>query len=288
MSRLPHSPSRVRSRVRSHHLRPASVVAIIIVVCCELLVVCISPSSLQAQGGRPLDNVLYPQPDPLPVLVGPEFGRGFWKNKASFSVSDRDVPCVNFTDGDGAGFTAGAKAFLYANRWLFFSPRVRYEARSGSFTTGLAGEPARDAANNVITLDQEGTVDATIAAFSFDVTLGVEFFHSGIYLFGGGSASLLLGGYYDYSESLKGPAGFFYDDTHRADHRVVSGHSFESYQSTAFDLRGGLGYIYRMGRFAINPEVFYSLPLTNALGAPDTLQQTGIVTTIGFLYYIVR
>ena len=279
----PHTTLRYRPR----RLQAAGAVAIII-ICCEMLLACLAAPPLQAQGGRSLDNVLYPQPDPLPVLVGPEFGRGFWQNKASFSVSDRDVPCVNFTDGNGAGFTAGAKAFLYATRAIFFSPRVRYEARSGSFTTALAGEPARDAANNIVTLDQEGRVDATIAAVSFDVTLGVEFFRSGIYIFGGGSASLLLGGYYDYSESLKGPAGIFYDDTHRADHRVVSGHSFESYQSTAFDLRGGLGYIHRIGRFAVNPEVFYSLPLTNALGAPDTLQQTGVVATIGFLYYIVR
>src|SRR3954470_15145986 len=135
-----------------------------------------------AQGGRSTDNVLYPQPDPIPLLIGPEVGYGWWDNKGGFTVADGNMACTAFRDGKGKGITIGAKAMIYLNSWFFFSPRVRYEARSGSFTTNLPGEPVRDASDSVVTLNEEGIVDATFAAATFDGTIGVEFFQSGIYI----------------------------------------------------------------------------------------------------------
>jgi hypothetical protein len=243
-------------------------------------------SRMLAQGGRPTDNVLYPQPDPIPFLIGPEIGYGWWDNKGGFTVTDGNMACTAFNNGKGKGMTFGAKAFIYLNSWFFISPRIRYEARSGSFMTNLPGEPVRDASDSVVTLSEEGIVDATFAAATLDGTIGVEFFQTGIYIFGGGSASFLLDGFYDYSTRVTGPSAFTYSDTRSDRHKLVSGRSFAGYEKTAFDLRGGLGYIFRIDRLAINPEVFYSSPLTSALSPPDELKQTGIVATLGIMYNI--
>jgi hypothetical protein len=246
----------------------------------------VAAGSARAQGGRATDNVLYPQPDPVPLLIGPEVGYGWWDNKGGFTVSDGNMACTALRDGKGKGITAGAKAFIYLNSWFFISPRLRYEARSGSFKTSLQGEPVRNAADSVVTLNEEGIVDATFAAATLDGTIGVEFFQTGIYLFGGGSASLLLDGYYDYSTHVLSPGEFTYNDTRSGQHTLVSGRSFTGYKSTAFDLRAGLGYIFRVDRLAFNPEVFYSSPLTSALEAPDELKQTGIIATFSIMYNI--
>jgi hypothetical protein len=239
-----------------------------------------------AQGGRATDNVLFPQPDPIPLLVGPEIGYGWWDNKGGFTVADGNMACTAFQDGKGKGVTVGAKALIYLNSWFFISPRVRYEARSGTFKTDLPGEPVRDASDSIVTLHEEGSVDATFAAATLDGTIGVEFFRTGIYIFGGGSASLLLDGFYNYSTRVVGPADFTYNDTRGTEHTLVTGRSFASYRKTAFDLRGGLGYLFRINRLAINPEIFYSSPLTSALAQPDELKQTGIVATFSIMYNI--
>jgi hypothetical protein len=234
------------------------------------------------QGGRSSDNNLYPQPA-LPLYLGPELGYGSWSNKGSFIVSDSRLPCAEFTDGDGTGPTAGVKAYIYLNRWFMIAPRFRYEARSGTFLTPLADEPTRDASNQVTMLSQEGEADVTMAAFTFDTMLGFEIAHSGAYIVTGFSSSLLMDGIYDYTERLKSP-GLVYSDTKANQHLLISGKSFDTYQRFAFDLRGGVGYLYKFGRWAVNPEAFYSLPLTSALGDPDKLKQTGIVGTLGLLY----
>ena len=246
--------------------------------------VCGGFSHAYAQGGRQSDGVLYPQPDPPPLMFGPEIGYGWWENKGSFMVPDGNRACSEFTDGSGEGITYGAKGMIYLNSWFFISPRVRFEARSGTFMADLPGEPVRDRTNEIVTLEQEGQVDATMAAVAADLTVGVEFFRTGIYLFGGGSASFLLDGFYDYSERVKGPTGFTYADTRSITHKLVSGYSFPGYENTTFDLRGGLGYVLRLEPFAFNPEVFYSYPLTSALAKPDELKQTGIIGTFGVLY----
>jgi hypothetical protein len=240
-------------------------------------------ADLRAQGGRDDDNVLYPQPEPPPILAGVEAGYGSWKNKGFFSVNDGKFSCTTFDNGDGKGPTFGAKAMIYVNRWLFFSPRVRMEARSGKFLSPLAGEPARNAANEVVTIEQEAQVDATMSTVSFDGTVGVEFF--GLYVFGGGSAGMLLDGSYNYTERMKG-GGFTYADTRTSEHQLVTGRRFDHYQKSVFDLRAGAGYLFRIGRFALNPEFFYSSPLTSALGQPDEMRQTGMVGTFGLLYII--
>jgi hypothetical protein len=65
---------------------------------------------------------------------------------------------------------------------------------------------------------------------------------------------------------------------------LVSGREFENFQSLAVDLRGGAGYLLQLDRLAINPEVFYSFPLTSSLKAPDKLKQTGISGSLGILF----
>ncbi len=236
-----------------------------------------------AQGGNSDDNVLYPQPDPLPIMLGVEGGYGTWKHEGFFSVADGNRSCTTFENGEGEGRTYGIKGMVYLTRWLFFSPRVRLEARSGSFISPLAGEPARDASNTIVMLDQEAQVDATISTLSFEGTIGIEFF--GLYLFGGGSMGTMLDGTYNYSERLKGATdGFAYADTRDNRHQLVTGRTFENYQKRVFDLRYGVGYILRIGPIAVNPELLYTSPQTSALNLPDEMKQTGVVGTFAILY----
>jgi hypothetical protein len=245
-----------------------------------LLLMC---ASLHAQGGRSGDNNLYPQPE-LPLLAGPEVGFGSWSNKGSFAVSDSRYPCAVFTDGQGIGPTTGAKAYIYLNNWFIIAPRLRYEARSGQFLAPLPDEPTRDASNAIVTMSQEAQADATMATFTFDAMLAADIASSGVYVMGGVGSSVLMNGFYDYSETLKSPGGMVYNDTRTNHHTLIGGHAFDTYQRFVFDLRGGLGYIYRFGRWAVNPEAFYSFPLTSALGSPDELKQTGILGSLGLLY----
>ena len=243
----------------------------------------VAVQSLNAQGGRRSDALLYPQTE-LPLYAGPEIGYGFWNNNADFWVADQTLPCAHFTDGDGSGLAIGAKAYWYFNDWFMLAPRARFEARSGSFITALADEPARNADQEIVMLQQEAQVDVTMATLTFDLMVGVDISSTGVYAVAGPSVSLLRDGFYDYTERLTGPANFVYSDTRTSEHTLVTERSFEQFESLAFDLRAGAGYFWQLGEFIINPEVFYSLPLTSALGEPGRLEQTGIVGSLGLLY----
>lgn len=248
-----------------------------------LVLACVLVVAAQAQGGRRTDVLLYQRPI-LPLFVGIEGGYGRWTNEASFTVSDSKLPCALFTDGEGSGPLGGVKAVIYFNRWFFFSPRARYETRSGTFLTPLPDEPVRDETNAIVQLSQEAQVDATMATFTFDPLVGIEIARTGFYLCGGPSVSLLLDGTYDYTERIKSPSRFTYVATGTTEQSLVAGRSFENYQQLAFDLRGGTGFILRLGKFGLNPEVFYSFPLTSALNSPDKMKQTGVVGTFSILY----
>jgi len=236
-----------------------------------------------AQGGRRTDVLLYSRPV-LPLYLGVEGGYARWKNQADFGVSDRDIPCATFTDGEGEGPVGGVKGFIYYTRWFFLSPRVRYEERSGTFISPLPGEPARNADNEIVTLDEEAQVDATMATLSIDLMVGLEIARTGLYVAAGPSLGVLANGFYDYTERLKGPSGFSFPLTGRTEQQLVGGRSFDTYNQFVFDLRGVAGYLLRIGKWGINPEVFYSHPLSSALASPDLLKQTGVVGTLGILY----
>lgn len=236
-----------------------------------------------AQGGRRTDALLYSRPV-LPTYLGIEGGYARWKNQADFSVSDRNIPCATFTDGEGEGPVGGVKGIIYFTRWFILSPRIRYEARSGTFVSPLPGEPARNASNEIVTLDEEAQVDVTMATFSIDLMAGIDIARTGIYLAAGPSIGFLANGFYDYTERLNGPSGFSFPGTGLNEQQLVGGRSFDTYNSFVFDLRGAAGYLLRIGRWGLNPEVFYSYPLTSALTSPDLMKQTGVVGTFGILY----
>ena len=75
-------------------------------------------------------------------------------------MTDNGMSCAHFDNGDGSGPMLGMKAFIYLTPWFFLSPRIEHEARSGKFITQLAGEPARNSHDSIVTLNQEAQVDA--------------------------------------------------------------------------------------------------------------------------------
>jgi hypothetical protein len=237
---------------------------------------------LYAQWGRSGDNILYPQSN-LPFFIGPEVGWGAWTHKADFGVGDSQLPCTIFSDGKGAGLTAGVRAMMYLSDWLVLTPRVRYESRPGTFTTALPDDPILDDANDPATLSQEAESEVQSAALTLDLMLGVDIGSTGFYVIGGLGSSLMMQGTFDYTERIIAPADMVYDDTGTNEHVLVQEQKFQNYESLAFALRGGAGYLLELGQWAINPEIFYSLPLTSALGAPDELKQSGIVVSMGIL-----
>ncbi len=240
---------------------------------------------LYAQGGHAKDNVLFPKPIPIPFYIGLEAGYGNWTDKGYFGVGDGTyAPCALFDNGSGHGYTFGAKAMYYFNTWLFLSPRVRYEGRPGTFKTTLPGDPVRDANDSIVTLRENGEVRANFATCAADLNVGVEFFKTGIYVFGGGSGGLLLDGYYDYYQSIADGQAFTYGDSKGTSHKLISGRSFPTYKRTTFALRGGAGFLLKIGRVIVNPEFFYSSPLNSVLGSPEEMKQTGIVGTMGIMY----
>lgn len=236
---------------------------------------------LSAQG----DGDVFLDPEYLlPMFVGVEAGYTMWKNEASFAVSDQALPCAVFGDADGQGPGFGARSFLYLNPWLFASPRIRFEARPASFIAPLAGEPVRDASNAETILQQEAQADMAMSSLTLDARVGIDIMESGLYVAVGPGVSLMLEGSYDYSERILGPSGFLYSDTRSGEHMLVDDRAFENFQSIAVDLRGGAGYLLQLDRLVINPEVFYSFPVTSSLKAPDKLKQTGISGSLGILY----
>ncbi len=267
---------------RMVQLRPAIAAAMLAALA---LIPALHPSAL-AQGGTKYDNVLYPKPIPIPLWAGFEGGYGRWSDKGSFSISDGATTCASFNDGVGYGITAGAKAMIYFNRWIFLSPRIRYEPRPVTFTTSLPGTPVRGANDSIITLQEEGYVDARFAALTGELTVGVELFGTGLYLIGGGGASYMLGGRYDYSEQIIGPQPYTYNDTRSAGHELLSDVPFSTYQGFAFDVRGGGGFLLRIGRLAFNPEVIVNHPLTSILDRPEEMKQTGLLGTFSIMYNI--
>jgi len=222
-----------------------------------------------------------------PQWIGAGLGFGYWIDDALFGVSDQALPCAVFSDGNGGGLLFEVKSIMYPfhNNWFIFSPRLRYEARSGTFITPLAGEPAKGENNETVILEQEAQVDATLGTVSLELMAGVEFFESGFYAVGGGEGGLLLSGKFDYTERLLSPQGFVYAATETNEQKLVGGRKFENFGSFVADLRGGLGYIHELGdSWALNAEFLYSYPVISALKDPDKLNQQGIMGTVSVLY----
>jgi hypothetical protein len=222
----------------------------------------------------------------LPMYVGLDLGYTFWDNDASFIVSDQTLPCATFTNGDGKGPIVGAKGFLYLNTWLMFSPRFHYEGRRSTFITPLAIEPTRDISNNVVMIEQEAQADVEMSSLTLDLRMGIEFAESGFYVAVGGAANLLLNGTYDYTERLLSPAGIVYEQNLSTEQLLADGWALENYQSFSIEARGGVGYLFAFGKFALNPEVYYSFPITSALSDPDRMKQSGLAGSVGFLLNI--
>lgn len=244
-----------------------------------------SPSNPTSGGGRPEDNVLFPQPNPFPIYVGGEVGYGWWSGGTSFTINDQALPCVSFAVGDGSGPVIGGKAFYgVLIPHLMVIPHLRMEVRNSSYTSLLPEEPTRGASDSVVMLRQEATVDAAVSALVGDVCAGWEFFGTGGYVFGGLGYNLQLGGVYDYSERILGPEGLLYSDTRSTEHTLVKDRPFPNYQTNVFDLRLGLGWLLPVGPVYINPEFTYRLPLSSALAAPEEMKQNGVMITVGAVY----
>lgn len=247
----------------------------------------VSNESLRAQGDD--DDALLHDYTERFQYIGGGAGYSYWKDEADFGVTDNMLPCSRFSDGDGGGPVFELKGIFYPlrNNWFILSPRVRYEARSGTFVSPLAGEPVKGENSETVILQQEGQVDATLSTISAEVTVGVEVAETGFYAVAGGSAGLLLDGVYDYTERLLSPQGFVYTATGSNEQKLLGGREFENFNSLVFDVRGGLGYMYRINDFfALNIEALYSYPLTSVFKEPDLLKQQGIIGTLSVLYNI--
>lgn len=250
------------------------------------LVVFLFPERDLSAQGRGSDALLHDYTE-RPQWIGGGLGYGFWQNEANFGITDRELPCAFFTDGDGSGLVVEIKSIMYPfqNRWFIVSPRIRYEARSGSFISPLAGEPVKGENNETVILEQEAQVDATLGTLSGDLMVGVEFFETGIYLMGGGSFGLLTGGKYDYTERLLSPAGFVFAGSGTNEQQLLGGSKFDNFGSSVFDVRGALGYVHEIGDWwAVNVEAVYSHPMKSVLEDPELLKQQGIMGTVSILY----
>jgi hypothetical protein len=241
------------------------------------------PLTAEAQGGSGDDNILYPQP-PLPMLIGPEIGFAQWKSDASFVVGDAGRACAAFSDGEGNGVTVGMCAFLYLTEWIAVTPRLRYEPRLLKFVAPLDPEPVRDARDSVVMLTREGQADATISTFTLDLRVAVDLFASGFYLAGGPSANLMASSFYDYTERFTGPPGVIHGDSRDNEQTLATGRAFENGSSVTLDLRGGVGFLLPIGSFVLNPEASYTVPITSALAAPDTLKQRGFSASFSVMF----
>ena len=244
------------------------------------------PDRAGAQG-RTSDALLH---DPLIryQYVGLAVGYGYWKSDAQFGVSENGLPCSNFVDGEGGGLLVQAKGIFYPLRstWFFVSPRLQYEVRASTFITPLPGEPVRIDGGQRVILEQEAQVDADFATLTFDLMVGLEIAETGFYVAGGGSGGLLLGGQYDYTERLLSD-GRTCAGSGETEQQLLSGRDFENYGSFVADLRGSLGYMYRISDdFALNIEGIYSYPLLSAFDEPDLLKQQGVMGVVGVLLNI--
>lgn len=244
------------------------------------------PLLLSAQG-RGSDALLH-EPVYRYQWVGAGIGYGHWMSEAQFGISENGLPCSFFTDGEGSGLIVEAKGIFYPlqNTWFMVSPRVHYESRASTFITPLPGEPVRIDDGSRVILSQEAQVDGEFGTVTFDLMTGVEFFETGLYLAAGGSIGLLLGGQYDYTERLL-TDGFTFAGSGGTEQTLISGRDFENYGSMVADLRGSIGYIYRLSdQFALNLEGSFSYPLMSAFNEPDLLKQQGIYGTFSVLYNI--
>lgn len=251
-----------------------------------LLLAVASVPELYGQG-RSSDALLH---DPMIryQYVGLGVGYGYWASDARFGVTENGLPCANFTDGEGGGLLLQAKAILYPIRstWFFVSPRLQYENRASTFITPLPGEPVRIDGGERIILEQEAQVDGAFSTLTLDLMLGLEIANSGFYIAAGGSAGLLLDGTYDYTERLL-TEGFTFTGSGETEQQLLSAREFESYGTVVADLRGSLGYMYRVSdAVALNIEGTYSYPLLSAFNEPDELKQQGVMGVVGVLFNV--
>lgn len=218
--------------------------------------------------------------------VGGGAGYGYWKSDASFGVTENGLPCAMFSDGEGTGLILEAKGIFYPlqNTWTFISPRLRFESRGSTFITPLPGEPVRIDDGSRVILEQEAQVDGDFGTLTLDLMFGLEIAETGLYGAVGGSGGLLLGGVYDYTERLLSE-GFVFSGSGETEQQLLNARAFENYGTVVADLRGSLGYIYRLNdQFALNLEGSYSYPLLSAFNEPDMLKQQGIFGTLALLY----
>ncbi|MAT39759.1 MAG: hypothetical protein CL946_09170 [Ectothiorhodospiraceae bacterium] len=231
--------------------------------------------------GHPQDKILRPGVHML--LVGPYGGLNINMHSGYFAVYEGDILCCEFDEGDGIGPVFGVKGFVPIAGEFYLTPRIAYESRDGEFDAMPIVLPIRGIDNQIEMATFENTLDASLSALAIDVLGAYVLVPSvGLYVAAGPSLSLLMSPEYTKTETITAPPNVDYQSGTNT--QVLFEGDLELTESIVFDLRFGLGAMIQVsdGIF-VNPEVLYSLGLTN-ISTENDWKANAIQPTIGVMF----
>ncbi len=202
-----------------------------------------------------------PQPSDAPLLLGGGVGALFSWHEGTVSIGDGRYDCCSFGAGNGTGFMAQAGVLLRLAPALRLRVGLGWEAAPADFDEVRLSYPVLGTGNVPELADLDERLEASVSMATVDARVLVELAGTGLYLGAGPALHLPLAKEYTHSETIAGPSGVRYIDGSVS--KELRRGEFDE-MSTFLSLRLGAGALVSAGeRFVVNPDLFYSIPLSD-------------------------
>lgn len=201
------------------------------------------------------------QPSDAPLLLGGGVGALFSWHEGTVSIGDGRYDCCSFGAANGTGLTAQAAVLLRLAPSLRLRVGLGWEAAPADFDDVRLSYPVLGAGDVPELADLDERLEASVSMATVDARVLVELAGTGLYLGAGPALHLPLSKEYTLRETIVGPPGVRY--VHGGVSRELHRGEFDE-MSTFLSLRLGAGALVSAGeRFVVNPDLFYSIPLSD-------------------------
>lgn len=215
------------------------------------------------------NNILEPYTEPAEVYdsldcyAGGFVGMNSNSHKGALTIIDNGVVCCQTKEGSGVGAHVGSVLFYPVTSWLYVSPRVGVEGRSGNLVTNEFAVSIRGQNNQLQTGTAQREMNIQMTTLNTDFVLCIAFVRRPLVYVGGGvSVGVPLGTDFTLNENIISPSGLTYYPTGEKTAELNNG-SVGNAQLPILGLRSVAGIAFSVGKgISVNPELGYHIPLT--------------------------
>lgn len=193
--------------------------------------------------------------------------------------------CPNYLDGNGSGFSLGAKFSIPVNRTMFAEMRLGFSSLNG-IMTALQTQTIDD--NGLATGVFEHKIDTRISVLTFEPTASFVLLNS-LQIYGGLSLGAVTSASYTQTETLLSPSDVVFENDTRVRNRFSD--KISQVPVLQAGLTAGLTYTIPLsndGSLCAIPEITYTLGLTNVVSTNDTWKINTLRFGLGISYNFLK